>query len=130
MHAGQRDFLVSGGGRPADVLNDLVWRLRSAAAACRRDDAVAALLVAAGLDSQGERRTTRDARYQRASTGAVPSGESVPVEDIAGDGVEEFVLAAVRHDVRDVRQQRDVLRRPSRITAGHDHACRRIAAYD
>src|SRR5687767_681238 len=102
MHTGQRDFLVAGGGRTANVVNDLVGRLGSATTACRRDDAVAALLVAARLDPQGHRGTTRDARHQRASTGAVSAGESLPVEQIAGDGVEEFVLAAVRHDVRDV----------------------------
>ena len=74
VHAGDRDLLVAG----AIACVDLVERSSASGrerprAARRRDDAVAAALVAAGLHAQRERRAAGDAGLERAPHGPSPS---------------------------------------------------------
>ena len=71
VHAGNRDLPEPGRDGPLDLVEDACQRRAPPAAARRRDDAVAARLVAAGLNAQRPRRAPGDARCERRAARSV-----------------------------------------------------------
>ncbi len=77
VNAGQRDLLEARGCHARDLAEHAVDRQAAAGAARRRDDAVAAPLLASGLHAQRERRAAGDARLDRRAAGAVAVGKTL-----------------------------------------------------
>ena len=77
MDAGERDLLEAGRRGPGGIANDDVRRQAPAGTAGRRDDAVAASLVAAGLHPQRERRPAGDAGLERRAARPVADTEAL-----------------------------------------------------
>src|SRR5262245_57830715 len=97
MDARDRDLLVPGCHRALDGQANVAERLRAPAPACRRNDAVAALLVAAGLHAQRERGAARDARFEHVAAGTIAAVKPFGCRrgPLASDLLHEFVLARV-----------------------------------
>ena len=58
-------------------MHDVGNRETAPRAARGRNDAIGARLIASGLDAEGERRPTRDPRFDRAATRAITADESL-----------------------------------------------------
>ena len=95
VHAGDRDLLVAGGDRAVDVVEDGLDGTRAAGAARLRDDAVAARLLASGLDAQ---RQAPSGRRRRASS--VGRTGRRRRRTICAAAATRLVLVGVANDVR------------------------------
>src|SRR4030095_8224439 len=128
VHAGQRNFAEARPSDSPDVANHLRQGEAAARPARGRDDAVRTALLAAGLHTECEGGTPRDARLNRqtARTMALPACRRERVIAIEN----ERLLPIVRHDADAVRQLRALVRTPRRVAAGHDDARTGVVAGD
>src|SRR6188472_2115414 len=127
VDAGDRDLLVAGSDRALDLTNHFVERTRSSGSPRLRDDAVAAALIAAGLDAQRERRPTGNAWRQRPAARPIAVHKPTVVRQQIGD---QRVLVLVAHHVRDVRQFANLVGPPGRVAARHHDPHARIVTND
>jgi len=125
VHAGDPDFAVTSRNRAAEVRKHFGQRAAPAAPARAGNDAVAALLLAAGLDTERERRATRDTRRQRCSARAFSTAR-VPLRrresGIDINLIREPLLGWVRDDAHHVRQRAYLVWPAGRVTSGDDDA--------
>src|SRR5262245_1761803 len=71
VNASDGDLPVASVYRALHLAENFVNRARTPLAASRRNDAVAALFIASGLDSKGERRSSCDTWLERHSAGPI-----------------------------------------------------------
>ena len=117
LDAGDRDFLEARRRDPLDFAKNLLNGHTSAGASRRRDNAVTAVLVAAGLHPQREGRPARNAR--RDGRAACPVSVAKPL----CSRLEEPILFVVADDTNDVGKRGDFFR-PARRVATGDHDSR------
>ena len=107
MHAGERDLLVAGVDDAASSSSTSARRAAAARPACRRDDAVAARLVAAGLRAQRPRGAAHQPGPGRAAARPVAAGSSAAS---AAAWRTSRGLSPFGTTVDDARQRRDLAR--------------------
>src|SRR5688572_28573298 len=106
MHAGDDNLFVASGDDVLELTSDLGQPQRAAQAACRGDDAVAALLFTAGLHADRKSRAPGDAWFERATRSvafsiAMCRRERSQAAQI--DQREQVILERIVHDLSDVR---------------------------
>ena len=101
VDSGDRDLPEPGRDGPFDFLQNLRTRGAPARAARRRNDAVAARLVAAGLNAQRPGGAPGDARRDRRAARSIAQGQARERD--------EPILVVVADDVQDVGQRRHVV---------------------
>ena len=133
MNAGERDFLEPGrAGDRSHFLDHVSDGDAAARATGRRNDAVAAALLTAGLHPQSERGAAGDAGRDRRTARPVAIAEPHAGRQLALalEQPNEIELLVVRHDAEDASAAARRPPRTRRVTAGDDDAGGGIVAGD
>src|SRR4029450_13512345 len=123
MNAGNANLAIPCVDSAAHLFKNIGDRPRTSSTTRSRNDAVAAPLVASGLNAQGQRGSSCDARFEREAARGVAAAEPLCGGQFAF-GLEQAhqrILAAIRDDAHDIWKLTDFLR-PSRPVATGDKA--------
>ena len=132
MNAGERNLLEPRRRDARDFPDDVVNRNAAARSARRGNDAVAAALLAAGLDAQRERRAAGDARLDRGPARPAALAESCAGRQLARirEQADDLQLLVVGDDTNHAGQRFDVAGAPCGIAAGDNDSRGRVLAGD
>ena len=126
MNTGDRNFLESGGHRSCHSIDHTFNRNAAPASPRRRNDAVAAALLAARLNSQRERGSAGDTRLDRCAAWSGPPAKTLGCRQFAG----QQLFVVIVNDAYDVRKSGHFVRPPRGITTCHDDARGGVVAGD
>src|SRR3712207_4879222 len=132
MDPGDRDLLVTGPHATCDVGDHLLKGSAAGAAAGARNDAVAALFIAAGLHTKREGCSPCCTGGERAATRAIAVTEPLGRRQLTflDERGDESLLVIVAQHPKYVRQRCDFFRTSCGVAAGNHDARVRIVAHD
>ncbi len=118
MHAGHRNLPIAGAAHAVDLVQHVLQRTTASYSASRRNDAVGADLIAAGLHAERECRPARQSRRNLRAAAALAVAE--PLGRAQADFPREVVFSFVGDDLHDARKAGDLVGTPRRVAAGDD----------